>query len=90
MGTNDEDDAIVRSTIELAHSLGLLVVAEGVESEDILERLGALGCDLAQGYCLSMPVPAAELFRSPEAGPRSGATPKPRKRSTARSKSLVA
>jgi diguanylate cyclase (GGDEF)-like protein len=91
MGTNDEDDAIVRSTIELAHSLGLLVVAEGVESEDILERLGALGCDLAQGYCLSMPVPAAELFQSPEAGPRSGATPfKPRKRSTARSKSLVA
>jgi diguanylate cyclase (GGDEF)-like protein len=91
MGTNDEDDAIVRSTIELAHSLGLLVVAEGVESEDILERLGALGCDLAQGYCLSMPVPAAELFQSPEAGPRSGATPsKPLKRSTARSKSLVA
>jgi diguanylate cyclase (GGDEF)-like protein len=85
MGTNDEDDAIVRSTIELAHSLGLLVVAEGVESEDILERLRALGCDLAQGYCLSMPVPADELFQSPGAGPS-----KSRKRSTARSKSLVA
>jgi diguanylate cyclase (GGDEF)-like protein len=91
MGTNDEDDAIVRSTIELAHSIGLLVVAEGVESEDILERLRALGCDLAQGYCLSMPVPADELFQSPGSAPRSGATPsKPRKRSTARSKSLVA
>ena len=56
-----EDDAIVRFTIELAHSLGLGVVAEGVESEDILERLGALGCDPAQGYCLSRPVPAADL-----------------------------
>jgi diguanylate cyclase (GGDEF)-like protein len=85
MGTNDEDDAIVRSTIELAHSLGLLVVAEGVESEDILERLGALGCDLAQGYCLSMPVPPAELFQSLEAGPRTGAGSSKR-----RSKSLVA
>ena len=85
MGTNDEDDAIVRSTIELAHSLGLLVVAEGVESEDSLERLGALGCDLAQGYCLSRPVPPAELFQSLE--PRTGAAPsKPR----TRSKSLVA
>jgi diguanylate cyclase (GGDEF)-like protein len=87
MDTNDEDDAIVRSTIELAHSLGLRVVAEGVESEDILERLGALGCDLAQGYCLSRPVPAEELSGSlgsatrPEVGAR---------KSRKRSKSLVA
>jgi len=61
LGTNDEDDAIVRSTIELAHSLGICVVAEGVESEEILERLVELGCDMAQGYCLSRPFPADQL-----------------------------
>ena len=78
---------LVRSTIELAHSLGLRVVAEGVESEDILERLTALGCDLAQGYCLSRPVPAEELSGSltPAARSEVGAR-KPRKRS----KSLIA
>ena len=87
MDTNDEDDAIVRSTIELAHSLGLRVVAEGVESEDILERLGALGCDLAQGYCLSRPLPAEELSASlGSAARREVGARKSRKRS----KSLVA
>jgi len=63
LGTNDEDDAIVRSTVELAHSLGVRVVAEGVETEEILIRLVALGCDMAQGFCLSRPVPAEELTR---------------------------
>ena len=61
VGTNDEDDAIVRSTVDLAHSLGIGVVAEGVESEDVLERLRTLGCDLAQGFCLARPAPAAEV-----------------------------
>ena len=37
------------------------VVAEGVESEDVLARLTALGCDLAQGYCLAHPVPAEDV-----------------------------
>jgi EAL domain-containing protein (putative c-di-GMP-specific phosphodiesterase class I) len=60
IGTSDEDLAIVRSTIELAHSLGIVVVAEGVESQNVLERLAELGCDLAQGYCLAEPTPAAE------------------------------
>ena len=55
IGTSDEDLAIVRSTIEVAHSLGIVVVAEGVESEDVLDRLTELGCDLAQGYCLAHP-----------------------------------
>jgi diguanylate cyclase (GGDEF)-like protein len=55
VGTNDEDDAVVRSTIDLAHSLGISVVAEGVESEAVLKRLAALGCDLAQGFCLARP-----------------------------------
>jgi diguanylate cyclase (GGDEF)-like protein len=61
LGRNDDDDAIVRSTIDLAHSLRIVVVAEGVESEDVLARLTALGCDLAQGYCLARPVPAEDV-----------------------------
>ncbi len=58
----DEDDAtIVRSTIELGRSLGLDVVAEGVETQAVWDRLAALGCTYAQGYHLSRPVPAGEL-----------------------------
>ncbi len=60
-GHNDE--VIVRSTIELGHNLGLRVVAEGVEDEETLSELRRLGCDEAQGYHLSRPVPAAELER---------------------------
>ena len=52
---------IVRSTIELAHNLGLTVVAEGVENAAILQRLTELGCDEAQGYHMSKPVPLAAL-----------------------------
>jgi diguanylate cyclase (GGDEF)-like protein len=55
----DQDDAtIVRSTIDLAHGLGLRVVAEGVETAQSLFRLTELGCDSAQGYFLSRPVTA--------------------------------
>jgi EAL domain-containing protein (putative c-di-GMP-specific phosphodiesterase class I) len=61
VGTDDEDDAIVRSTVDLAHSLGISVVAEGVESEDVLNRLRALGCDLAQGFCLAHPASADDM-----------------------------
>src|ERR1700683_4465440 len=55
------DVALVRSTIELAHSLGLRVVAEGVEDSGSLDLLIELGCDLAQGYLISRPKPAPEL-----------------------------
>ncbi|MEO7979627.1 MAG: bifunctional diguanylate cyclase/phosphodiesterase [Sporichthyaceae bacterium] len=56
--TSDADDAvIVRSIIDLAHSLGLRVVAEGVETMDTWRALEALGCDLAQGYLISRPLP---------------------------------
>jgi len=61
IGTDEEDEAIVRSTIDLAHSLGVAVVAEGVESEDVLHRLRALGCDLAQGFCLARPASADDV-----------------------------
>ncbi|MBI3803129.1 MAG: EAL domain-containing protein [Nitrospirae bacterium] len=54
---------IVRSTIGLAHHLGLNVVAEGVESGVLLEKLTAFGCDEAQGYFISRPIPAEELTR---------------------------
>ncbi len=57
------DEVIVRSTIELGHNLGLRIVAEGVEDEASLRELRRLGCDEAQGYHLSRPVPAAEVER---------------------------
>jgi diguanylate cyclase (GGDEF)-like protein len=55
------DEKIVRSTIELAHNLGLRVVAEGVESAAVLQRLADLGCDEAQGYHMGKPMPLADL-----------------------------
>ncbi len=58
----DLDDAkIVRSTIDLAHNLGLTVVAEGVENASVLQLLADLQCDQAQGYHMSRPLPAAEM-----------------------------
>ena len=56
-----DNQAIVRSTVELAHRLGLSVVAEGVETADTLDLLAGYGCDLAQGHLFSRPVPADEL-----------------------------
>jgi len=58
-----EDEALVRSIIDLAHNLGLSVVAEGVETKEVLDRLRALGCDAAQGYAISRPAPAADIVR---------------------------
>ncbi len=54
---------IVRSTIELGHGLGLLVVAEGVESAETLSALRGMGCDLAQGHHISEPLAAADFER---------------------------
>ncbi|MBB5018989.1 diguanylate cyclase (GGDEF)-like protein [Chitinivorax tropicus] len=56
-----DDTAIVRTTINMAHDLGLRVVAEGIESEQVCERLQALGCDLGQGYHIARPMPAEQL-----------------------------
>jgi diguanylate cyclase (GGDEF)-like protein len=58
---DDNDAAIVRTTIDLARNLGLEVVAEGVESQQIMNDLSALSCHVAQGFFLSRPLPAAEL-----------------------------
>jgi len=54
-------EAIVRATLQLGHSLGLWVTAEGVEDEETLALLGKIGCDLAQGYHICRPIPADEL-----------------------------
>lgn len=58
----DENDAIiVRSIIELGHNLGLKVIAEGVETDDLLTQLRAMRCDVAQGFGISRPIPTAKL-----------------------------
>ena len=55
------DEAIVRTTVELGRTLGLKVVAEGVESGDVLVRLAELGCEGAQGYYLGAPMPGDQI-----------------------------
>jgi len=59
---DSQNEAIVRTTIDLAHSLDLEVVAEGVEDEATMRRVASLGCEQAQGYFLSKPVPASEFI----------------------------
>ena len=56
---NKGDEMIVRSTIDLGHNLGLSVVAEGIDDADTLKMLQELGCDYAQGFLISKPMPAA-------------------------------
>ncbi len=61
MISNEHDAAIVRSVIDLGHELGRTIVAEGVESQEVLDRLRAKGCDLVQGFHISRPLPEPEL-----------------------------
>ena len=63
LGQDAADTAIVKSVIDLAHALGLVVVAEGVEDGDQMAHLRRLGCDQAQGYFFARPQPADELTR---------------------------
>jgi EAL domain-containing protein (putative c-di-GMP-specific phosphodiesterase class I) len=63
MNSDPRNRIVVRSTIELAHNLGLRTVAEGVENGETLEGLRELGCELGQGYHISRPQPVAELDR---------------------------
>lgn len=61
MMRSGDDHVIVKSTIDLAHNLGLGVVAEGVETEQTYRELKKMGCDVAQGYHLSRPVPIEQF-----------------------------
>ena len=63
MVDNKDDEAVVYSTIELAHILGLHVVAEGVETQSALDLLIKMGCDTIQGFLISKPLPVAEFNR---------------------------
>ena len=80
---NPAHAAIVRSIIDLGHNLGLRVVGEGVETDDVLTALREAGCDVAQGFLFARPKPAAELRRGlkpefPAAAPSRPAIPEPR------------
>lgn len=61
LGSDSQDTAIVSAVTNLAHDLGLTVVAEGVETEQQLRMVGEIGCDLVQGYHLSFPLEAAGI-----------------------------
>jgi EAL domain-containing protein (putative c-di-GMP-specific phosphodiesterase class I) len=61
MESSEKDRIMVRKTIELGHELGMCVVAEGVETREQLDLLRQSGCDCAQGYFFSRPLPPEEL-----------------------------
>ncbi len=88
MTEEHNDQVIVRSTIELAHNLGLVAIAEGVEDLDTVRMLSELGCDVAQGYGIGRPVPLEDLrpwlarWTTTDAGLRAG--PVPERREAAR------
>lgn len=61
MATDTDDEAIVHSIVDMAHTLGLSVTAEGVESATVVNQLISLGCDMVQGYHISRPLPADRI-----------------------------
>jgi EAL domain-containing protein (putative c-di-GMP-specific phosphodiesterase class I) len=61
MTTNATSEAIVRSILQLSHSLGCRVVAEGVETVEVVEALRRMGCDYAQGFYFTRAVPRTEF-----------------------------
>src|SRR3954452_5020114 len=85
LGRDAHDDVITRAIVELANTLGLLTVAEGIETTQQSETVAALGCDIAQGYLFSRPIEAdaaSAVMSSPEwspvgtpVGPGTGADP---------------
>ena len=75
VGYETEDTAIIRAVVSLAHSLGITVTAEGIETQDQLTQLREVGCDQGQGYLFARPVSAdrvPELLASLAAGERNG------------------
>jgi EAL domain-containing protein (putative c-di-GMP-specific phosphodiesterase class I) len=92
MGSDARNAIVVRSTIELAHNLGLRTVAEGIEDSFTFERLRALGCELAQGFHMSKPLPAASLVTwwDVHTAPPKLATPEPARAGRPRTRLSVA
>ena len=64
-GDTERNLALVRATIALGHKLNMRVVAEGIEDLEALNLLASIGCDLAQGYYISEPMPARDLSPGP-------------------------
>ena len=79
LGSPDQDPTIIATVVDLAHKLGLRVVAEGVETEAELQAIRAMGCDEAQGFLLARPAPA-HTFTVGRPGPRHGRHPTERSR----------
>jgi diguanylate cyclase (GGDEF)-like protein/PAS domain S-box-containing protein len=69
LGSEDADEALVRTIVRMGRNLGMSLVAEGIESAVQLALLQGMGCDYAQGFLLSKPLPAEEAGRALEAGP---------------------
>src|SRR5258705_209487 len=63
MAGSQRDALLIRSTIDLAHGLGMRVVAEGVEDAPAAAMLAGMGCDYAQGFFIARPMPLKELLR---------------------------
>jgi EAL domain-containing protein (putative c-di-GMP-specific phosphodiesterase class I) len=63
MQSNERDRIMVQKTIEMGHELGMQVIAEGVETQEQLDLLRMKGCDSAQGYLFSRPLPVKETMR---------------------------
>jgi EAL domain-containing protein (putative c-di-GMP-specific phosphodiesterase class I) len=62
MASDKKDESIVKAAVNLAHTLDLKIVAEGVEDEKTLDLLSAMGCDYVQGYHIAKPMPQEELI----------------------------
>jgi EAL domain-containing protein (putative c-di-GMP-specific phosphodiesterase class I) len=94
IATDDEDAAIVEAIIQLAHTLRLEVVAEGVEDQAAQDRLASLGCDMFQGYFLARPMRDPDFFAwlaaNPPKMPRLRAVPMPRLTEPAHTRLLAA
>ena len=69
LGEDQGDEAIVSGTVGLAHALGVIAVAEGVETADQYAMLKELGCDLAQGYYFAKPLPSEAMEKLLTEGP---------------------
>jgi EAL domain-containing protein (putative c-di-GMP-specific phosphodiesterase class I) len=84
LASDQRDRALVQASVAVAHTLGLRVVAEGVEDAASLELLGRLGCDLAQGYHISRPLPVDDVSRWVSAWVPLASLPPARRRRAAR------